>query len=449
MPSLGADMESGTVLEWLVGPGDQVRRGDVVAVVDTDKAAIDVECFDSGVIERLLVQPGEKVSVGTALAVVTATGADAGPAPPDTAARPREAPPPVPHPAALSPLVRRRAAEAGLDIAALTGTGPGGVVTATDVEHALHPAAPAPAPLGPSVTPAPPEPVVAAEPAPPPGTAAPGARLRVSPYARRLAAERGVDPTVLRGSGPGGLVRARDVPAIPVPVAADGAGPAHDAATALRRATAALMARSKREIPHYYLALDIDLGPALDWLRPHNRAIPVAARVLPAAVLLRAVVLAARAVPELNGHWVDDRFVPGQGVQLGVAVSLRGGGLVAPVIRDAGALGLDDLMARVREAGERARTGRLLSSEAGGATITVTNLGELGVDSVDGVIHPPQVALVGFGAVRPRPWAAGDAVVVRPVVTATLSADHRATDGAVGARLLREIDRWLRRPEEL
>ncbi|MHA6794224.1 2-oxo acid dehydrogenase subunit E2 [Pseudonocardia bannensis] len=440
MPSLGADMESGTVLEWLVGPGDQVRRGDVVAVVDTDKAAIDVECFDSGVIERLLVQPGEKVSVGTPLALIAATGADAGPAPPETAARPRETPPPAPHPAALSPLVRRRAAEAGLDIATLTGTGPGGVVTAADVDHALHPAVPVAAPLVPSVTPGPPEPVVAA---------APGARIHVSPYARRLAAERGVDPTVLRGSGPDGVVHARDVPAVPAPVVTNGAGPAPVAATALRRATAALMARSKREIPHYYLALDIDLGPALDWLRAHNRAIPVAARVLPAAVLLRAVVLAAQAVPELNGHWIDDRFVPGRGVQLGVAVSLRGGGLVVPVIRDAGTLGLDDLMARVREGGERARTGRLRSSEAGGATITVTNLGELGVDAVDGVIHPPQVALVGFGAVRPRPWAAGDAVLVRPVVTATLSADHRATDGALGARLLREIDRRLRRPEEL
>ena len=187
----------------------------------------------------------------------------------------------------------------------------------------------------------------------------------------------------------------------------------------------------------------------MTWLRTHNRAVPVADRVLPAALLLRAVALAARVVPQLNGHWVDDAFVPGDGVHLGVAVSLRGGGLAAPVVRDADALGLDALMTRVRSAGERARAGRLRSSEAAGATITVTNLGEQGVDAVIGVIYPPQVALVGFGAVRPRPWAVGDELSVRPVVTATLAADHRASDGAVGARLLREIDRRLQRPEEL
>jgi pyruvate dehydrogenase E2 component (dihydrolipoamide acetyltransferase) len=209
------------------------------------------------------------------------------------------------------------------------------------------------------------------------------------------------------------------------------------------------MARAKREIPHYYLTTDIDLSTALTWLRTHNRAVPVADRVLPAALLLRAVALAARAVPQLNGHWVDDAFVPGDGVHLGVAVSLRGGGLAAPVVRDADALGLDALMTRVREAGERARAGRLRSSEAAGATLTVTNLGEQGVDAVIGVIYPPQVALVGFGAVRSRPWATGDELSVRPVVTATLAADHRASDGAVGARLLREIDRRLQRPEEL
>jgi pyruvate dehydrogenase E2 component (dihydrolipoamide acetyltransferase) len=209
------------------------------------------------------------------------------------------------------------------------------------------------------------------------------------------------------------------------------------------------MARANREIPHYYLALDIELGSALEWLRGHNRAIPVAERVLPAAMLLRAVVLATQAVSQLNGYWIDDRFVPGDGVHLGVAVSLREGGLIVPVIHDAGRLGLDQLMGRMRESADRARSGHLRSSEASGATITVTNLGELGVNRVDGVIHPPQVALVGFGAVGRRPWVEGDTVTVRPVVTATLAGDHRVTDGAIGARLLHQIDRHLHRPEEL
>lgn len=456
MPALGADMEAGTVMEWLVRPGDRVRRGDVVAVVDTDKAAIDVECFTDGVVERLLVEPGRKVAVGTPLAVI---GAEAGTGTPEPPGPPRPVPPrpfeppteppippgepPIPprpqpppltppwpppapsplppephlaaHPAARSPLTRKLAAEAGIDLARLHGTGPDGLVTRADVERAAHPA------TGPAGAP----------------------RLRITPYARRLAAERGVDPTALTGSGADGAVHARDVPdqgAVRRPVSP---------ADAARRATAALMARAHREIPHYYLALDIDLAPALEWLRDHNRRIPVAARVLPAAVLLRAVVLAATAVPQLNGHWRDDRFVPSPEVHLGVAVSLRRGGLVAPVIHDATALGVDDLMARMREAAERARAGRMRSSEASGATITVTNLGDQGVDQVDGVIHPPQVALVGFGAVRERPWADGGSVIVRPIVTATLAADHRASDGAVGARLLREIDRRLHRPEEL
>jgi pyruvate dehydrogenase E2 component (dihydrolipoamide acetyltransferase) len=451
MPSLGADMETGTVLEWLVAPGDRVHRGDVVAVVDTDKAAIDVECFDSGVISRLLVQPGEKVSVGTPLAVIDApvpvpagAGAPAStepPLPPPEPPFPPEPPlpseppfppePPTPEPpgplpppepplpgpgspaAHPSPLTRKRAAEAGVDLAALHGTGPGGLVTRADVERVARPAGPR-------------------------NGEGPPPRPRLSPYARRLAVERGLEPASLRGTGPDGVVRARDLPAGPP-----------EPGSALRRATAALMARSKREIPHYYLGLDIDMGPALERLRAHNRAVPVAARVLPAALLLRGVVMAVGAVPELNGHWMGDRFVPGDGIHLGVAVALRDGGLVVPVIRDADQLGLDELMARVREAGERARTGRLRSSEAGGATITVTNLGEQGVDRVDGVIHPPQVALVGFGAVRRRPWADGDAVLVRPVVTATLAADHRASDGATGGRLLREINRRLQRPEEL
>jgi pyruvate dehydrogenase E2 component (dihydrolipoamide acetyltransferase) len=426
MPALGADMESGTVVEWLVAPGDQVHRGDVVAVVDTDKSVIDVECFADGVVNSLLVQPGQRVDVGTPLALI---GAE------EPVPEPIAAPAVVPGPV-RSPLARKRAAEAGIDLAAITGTGPGGTITRGDVDRAIKQSTPCAKRGGPEHRAARGSRRRAA--APPAPT-----RLRLSPYARRLAAERGIDESTLTGSGQDGIVHARDVPPAPPPRRAAVAG------EPLRRATAALMARANREIPHYYLALDIELGPALEWLRGHNRAIPVADRVLPAAMLLRAVVLAARAVPQLNGHWIDDRFVPGDGVHIGVAVSLREGGLVVPVIRDADRLGLDELMTRTRASADRARSGHLRSSEASGATITVTNLGELGVDQVHGVIHPPQVALVGFGAVGRRPWADGDAVAVRPVVTATLAGDHRVTDGAVGARLLHQIDRHLHRPEEL
>ncbi|MEK6439062.1 dihydrolipoamide acetyltransferase family protein [Pseudonocardia sp. T1-2H] len=438
MPALGADMEEGTVLEWLVAPGDTVRRGDVIAVVDTDKAVIDVECFESGVVDRLLVEPGTRVPVGAALAVIgrrAGSGVSGGPSPDDlvtgtpratTAPEPPPGPvprPPTPRgtpPPVRSPIVRHRAAELGVDLTTVPGTGPEGMITRTDLDRTvLH----APETRRPRLA----------------------DRARVSPYARKLAALRGVDPSTLTGSGPGGLVRARDVLDSAAPRAPQEPRRSADP----RAVTAALMARSNREIPHYYLSTQIELGPAADWLRAHNREVPVAERVLPAALLLRAVVLALGKVPELNGHWLDGGFRPAEAVHLGVAVSLRGGGLAAPVVRDAGTLGLDALMARLWDLTARARGGHLRSSEMSGATVTVTNLGDLGVDVVTGVIHPPQIALVGFGTTRPRPWAIEGQVTVRPVVDASLAADHRASDGTTGARLLRELDHLLHKPEEL
>ncbi|MFD9093234.1 2-oxo acid dehydrogenase subunit E2 [Streptomyces collinus] len=187
----------------------------------------------------------------------------------------------------------------------------------------------------------------------------------------------------------------------------------------------------------------------MEWLRRINRARTPADRLVPAALLLKAAAVAAREVPTLNGYWHNGRFAPASEVDLGIAVSLRQGGLLAPVIHDADALPPDALMTRLKELVQRARRGRLRGTELTGATLTVTNPGDQGVEAVFAVIHPPQVALVGFGAVVERPWAADGMLGVRPVVTATLAADHRATDGAVGARYLTAVDRLPRRPEEL
>jgi pyruvate dehydrogenase E2 component (dihydrolipoamide acetyltransferase) len=217
---------------------------------------------------------------------------------------------------------------------------------------------------------------------------------------------------------------------------------------AARHATGILMARSKRDVPHYYLASTIDLGGAMAWLGDLNAARPVTDRILPAAVLLRATALAAREVDVVNGFW-DDGFHPSSAVHLGVAVSLRGGGLVAPAIHDADRLDVDALMGALRDVVTRARAGALRGSEVTEATITVTNLGDQGVDEVFGVIYPPQVALVGFGKIVERPWATGGMLGVRPVVRATLSADHRVSDGHEGARFLAAIDRLLNAPEVL
>jgi pyruvate dehydrogenase E2 component (dihydrolipoamide acetyltransferase) len=201
-------------------------------------------------------------------------------------------------------------------------------------------------------------------------------------------------------------------------------------------------------VPHYYLATTIDLAAATRWLAEANAARPVTERLLPAVLLLKATALAAREVPALNGVW-DEGFTPSAAVHLGVAVSLRGGGLVAPAIHDADRLELDALMAALRDLVQRARSGLLRASEMSDPTLTVTNLGDQGVDEVFGVIYPPQVALVGFGKIVERPWAVDGMLAVRPVVRASLSADHRASDGHVGARFLATIDRLLQHPEEL
>ena len=317
-------------------------------------------------------------------------------------------------------------------------------------------------------------------PVPTPAPTAAPLRLRATPHARRVAADLGVDIAALAQPG-GPPVRAQDVlaaaaartgsaqvtPSVATPVteplheeaqpppvtratvpttgkAAQPSGP-----DAMRQAIARLMSRSKREIPHYYLSTTVDLTRALDWLHERNRELAVADRLVPAALLLKATALAAEASPAMNGFWIDDAFQPAPQVHLGIAVSLRGGGLVAPAVHDAAHLDLTDLMARMRDLVTRARAGRLRGSELSDPTITVTNLGEQGVEAVHGVIYPPQVALVGFGRVTERPWAVDGLLGVRPLTTLTLAGDHRATDGFTGARFLADIEQRLQQPEEL
>jgi pyruvate dehydrogenase E2 component (dihydrolipoamide acetyltransferase) len=285
-----------------------------------------------------------------------------------------------------------------------------------------------------------------AAPAPVPRPA--GERLRISPAARKLAAELGVDPATLRGTGADGAITREDVeravatrPAVP-------ARPRVDVGR-MRRSIGAAMARSKREIPHYYLAHPIDMARALDWLRAQNLQRPVTERLLYGVLLIKAVALALREVPELNARWRGDEVVPSEAVHVGVAIFLRGGGLVAPALHDADRRPLDDLMRAFRDLVQRARTGGLRSSELSDPTITVTSLGEQGVESVFGIVYPPQVAIVGFGKILQQPCVVDEAVVARPVVMATLSADHRVSDGHRGGLFLAAVDRRLQEPERL
>ena len=209
------------------------------------------------------------------------------------------------------------------------------------------------------------------------------------------------------------------------------------------------MARSKREIPHYYLGAHVDLSAATAWLEERNRGRPPAERLVIAPLLLKAVALALRDFPDFNGQWVDDAFRAGAGIHVGVAIALRGGGLVAPAIHDADKATLAELMAALADLVSRARKGGLKGSEMTDATITVTSLGDLGVETVYGVIYPPQVALVGFGTPSRQPWAVEGGVVSRWAVHATLAADHRASDGHRGGRFLAAIAERLALPQAL
>jgi pyruvate dehydrogenase E2 component (dihydrolipoamide acetyltransferase) len=379
MPVLGADMEAGELVEWLIKPGQRVKRGDVVAIVETEKGAVDVEIWEDGTVDALIVEPGTTVPAGTVLAILHGEASAVA------------APPP-----------------------------PSGAV--------------APAPVAPSPG--------AAKPAP---LAVPAERYKVSPAARRKAQELKVDLSKLVPSGPEGVISLADVEragrAAPPPVA--------DRMEAMRRAIGAAMTKSKREIPHYYLANSMNVTPAVGWLARENASRSVQDRILFAAILLRAVVLALREVPELNGAWRDERLQMSREVHLGVGIALRGGGLVAPAILNAQDKTISEMMAAMSDLVRRARAGSLRSSELGEATVTVTNLGEQGADAVYGVIYPPQVALVGFGRLATRPWVVEGTVQARDVLQATLSADHRASVGHRGAVFLSVLERLLQQPEKL
>jgi pyruvate dehydrogenase E2 component (dihydrolipoamide acetyltransferase) len=401
LPSLGADMDEGTLLQWHVQPGDAVKRGQVVALVDTSKAAVDVEIWHDGVVTELLTQPGQKIPIGTVMATLREPGETVAPAR-AVATAPVAAPTPIVVPVKV-PATER-----------------------------------APEPQAASIT----------------------ARHPVSPTARQRAKELGIDPNTVRGTGAQTSVTLADIEAaarshgaaspVPVPVAAPvSPAVAPDRQKEMRKAIAAAMSRSKREIPHYYLSETIPMAAALAWLQLRNEGLPITERILPAVVQLKAVALALQRVPQLNGFYLEGAFQPATAVHAGVAISLRGGGLVAPAIHDVAAKPLEQLMRELADLVKRARAGSLRSSEMSDPTITITNLGDQGVESVFGVIYPPQVALVGFGSVAVRPWVDKGELRALPMVTATLAADHRASDGHQGALFLAELRELLQQPQLL
>jgi len=372
MPSLGADMKTGTLVKWHVKPGDRLQRGDIIAEVENDKGIMEIEVFEDCLVDELLLEPETEVPVGTVIAKITTTAA------------------PIQEPPAVDQ----------------------------------------------------------------------GKRIRVSPLARKLAAELGVDLNQVQGTGPEGAVQERDLreyataASVPKPepvLEQGGTKPlsSGEFQAGMRRAIAAAMSRANRDIPHYYLETPIDMSRPLQWLEAENQQRGIKDRILPVVLLIKATAKALNAVPELNGYWIEDRLQVQEGIHIGFAISLRQGGLVTPAIHHADLKSLDQLMAAMRDLIERTRGGRLRSSELTDATITLTSLGDIGVQKVFGVIYPPQVALVGFGKITEQPWAERGMLAVRPVLTATLAGDHRATDGMIGARFLQSLNAHLQAVENL
>ena len=464
MPSLGADMEAGILYDWRVKPGDHVQRGDIIAAVETDKGVIDIEVFQEGVVETLLVEEGVRVPVGAVIAMIGTEEAEptAVPEPATVAAhlpplqksvpdlgctetdahpmdqpallRPAEVKPPLTNGKRLriSPAARKLAAKLGVDLSQIQGTGSGGAISRADVERAakaLETAVPTKKPV------------------------------RISPVARRLAAELDVDLSQVKGTGPNGAIVRADVeqaaraqqakaPTTPNDVSAPKPEKV-DFQAGMRRAIAAAMSRSNRDIPHYYLETRINMTDTLRWLEGENQKRSLKERLLPVVLLIKATAKALTDVPDLNGYWREDQFQPSEAIHIGFAIALRQGGLVTPAIHHADLKSLDELMAAMRDLIVRTRSGRLRSSELTDATVTLTSLGDRGVEKVFGVIYPPQVALVGFGKVAEQPWAENGMVGVRQVVTATLAADHRASDGHRGGLFLDALANYLREPEKL
>jgi pyruvate dehydrogenase E2 component (dihydrolipoamide acetyltransferase) len=376
MPKLGADMTAGTLIEWLKNPGDQIRRGDIIAEVDTDKGVIEVEVFVDGVIEKLLINTGEQVPVGTVLALIKENE-------------------------------------------------PNGKDSSEKIEK--------------------------------PKTDVPEKRLLVSPSARKLARKLGVDLERVTGSGHGGRIQRKDVEEAAgdkkeeAGVKSSTARPKTDPErfARMRQSIAAAMTRSKKEIPHYYLGTKIDLTRVIEWLDRENKEKPLKNRILYSVLLIKAVALALEKMPEFNGSWENGQLRINEKINVGTAVSLRQGGLVAPALPDTNKQNLGELMKNLRDLVNRTRAGTLRSSELSDSTITVTNLGEQSVETVFGIIYPPQVAIVGFGKIYEDVSVINGRIKGCYKINASLSADHRASDGHRGALFLAAIEKLLQEPEKL
>ncbi|MGO4816879.1 dihydrolipoamide acetyltransferase family protein [Flavobacterium sp. W22_SRS_FP1] len=387
MPTLGADMEDGTLVEWKKKPGDLLKRGDIIAEVETQKGLIEIEVFEEGIVEQLLIKEGTKVPVGTVMALIEATANN-------LEEKSAEIEPITLQPTEekqskksqdetrikISPLARKIAIGNHVEFSLLEGTGPQGAITKEDVEKAIT-----------------------------------AQGETVIEESAGIAVEKGK-----RSSTEG----------------------------TIRSAVAAAMSKSNKEIPHYYLEKKIDLTKALAWLKQANEKRSVKERILPVVLLLKATATSLKEFPDLNAIW-DNGLQQKKDINIGFVVSMRTGGIIVPAIHQVDLKNIDEIMKALNDIIPRARALKLRSSELSESSITVTSIGEGGADAVFGIIYPPQVAIIGFGTISEQAFAENGLLGIRSVVQVTLAGDHRATDGLTGSKFLASLNKHLQNPDTL
>ena len=422
MPALSPTMEEGTLAKWMVKEGDEVASGDVIAEIETDKATMEVEAVDEGVIGKIMIAEGtEGVKINTAIAILLEEGEDASamdtapaasaPAPEATAETPVETPAPKAAPAPAtptaaggerifaSPLARRIASQKGLDLSQITGSGPHGRIVKADVENATAAA-----------------PAKAEAPAKADAPGASGPAIAASPDAEQVKK----------------LYTGRDFEEVPL--------------DNMRKTIATRLTEAKQTIPHFYLRRDIELDELMAFRADLNKKLePKGVKLSVNDFVIKACALALRDVPDCNAAWANDRVLKFSAVDIAVAVAIDGG-LITPVLRDSETKTLSTLSAEMKDLAGRARDRKLAPTEYQGGSFSISNLGMMGIDNFDAVINPPHGAILAVGSGVKKAVVRDDQIEIATIMSVTLSVDHRVIDGALGAELLSAIKGYIEEP---
>ncbi len=447
MPQMGYDMHEGKVVRWLKKEGEEVTRGEVIAEIETDKATVEYEAYTGGVMAKIVAEEGIAIPVGGLIAVMTAPGeaipediltdaaialAADSPAPAATAVQALEGPisaavaPADTKEVRASPLARRLAKERGFDLATITGTGPGGRITEADIPE-----------QGAAVAPA----------------ASSNGYIKASPLAKRLARERGIDLATLTGTGPGDRVIETDVPEHAIPAVAESVAPAtlvseNVELSRMRQAIARVTSDSKRDAPHFYVALDVDMTKAMSFRRDLNDELDAENRVSVNDLIVKASAIAIGRHPKFNSFFRDDHLQMNAAINVGIAIALESG-LIVPGVNGCESKSLVEIAAASRDLVSRANSGTLRNDEYSGTTFSVSNLGAFDIESFTAIIFPPHAAILAVGTVKEQPVVRDGELAIAQIMKATLSTDHRVADGAEAAQFLVEIKKLLQNPISL